>query len=90
MNKSELVSAIAEGAQLSKAQAKAALDAAIEAVAAALAKDDKVTLVGFGTFSVAKKEERQGINPRTKQAIVIPARKAVKFKAGSELNDKVK
>ena len=90
MNKSELVSAIAEGAQLSKAQAKAALDAAIEAVGAALAKDDKVTLVGFGTFSVAKKEERQGINPRTKQAIVIPARKAVKFKAGSELNDKVK
>ncbi len=90
MNKSELVSAIAEGAQLSKAQAKAALDAAMEAVAVALAKEDKVTLVGFGTFAVAKKEERQGINPRTKQAIVIPARKVVKFKAGSELNDKVK
>ena len=90
MNKSELVSAIAEGAQLSKAQAKAALDAAMEAVAVALAKEDKVTLVGFGTFAVAKKEERQGINPRTKQAIVIPARKVVKFKAGSELNAKVK
>ena len=58
MNKSELVSAIAEGAQLSKAQAKAALDAAIEAVAAALAKEDKVTLVGFGTFAVAKKDRK--------------------------------
>ncbi|MCI5784297.1 MAG: HU family DNA-binding protein [Bacteroidales bacterium] len=90
MNKSELVGAIAEGAQLSKVQAKAALDAAIEAIAAALAKDDKVTLVGFGTFAVAKKEERKGINPRTKEAITIPARKTIKFKAGSELNDKVK
>lgn len=90
MNKSELVSAIAEGAQLSKVQAKAALDATLEAIAGALAKDDKVTLVGFGTFAVTKKEERQGINPRTKETITIPARNTVKFKAGSELNDKVK
>ncbi|MEE0979089.1 MAG: HU family DNA-binding protein [Muribaculaceae bacterium] len=90
MNKSELINAIAEKGQLTKADAKRALEAAIEAIAESLAKDDKVTLVGFGTFSVANKEERSGINPRTKEAIVIPARKAIKFKAGSELIDKVK
>ncbi len=90
MNKTELVNAIAEKAELTKAEAKRALDATIDAIAESLAADDKVTLVGFGTFSVAKKEARTGINPRTKQTITIEARKAVKFKAGSELNDKVK
>lgn len=90
MNKSELINAIAEKSQLTKADAKRALEAAIETVSEALAKEDKVTLIGFGTFSVAKKEERSGINPRTKETIVIPARKAIKFKAGSELTDKVK
>ena len=90
MNKSELINALAEKGQLTKADAKRALEAAIEAVTESLAKDDKVTLVGFGTFSVAKKEERTGINPRTKESIVIPARKAIKFKAGSELVDKIK
>ncbi|MDE7153634.1 MAG: HU family DNA-binding protein [Muribaculaceae bacterium] len=90
MNKSELINAIAEKSQLTKAEAKRALEAAIETVTEALAKDDKVTLIGFGTFSVAKKEERTGINPRTKETIVIPARKAIKFKPGSELINKAK
>ena len=90
MNKTELVNAIAEKSGLGKAEAKRALDAALEAVSEALASDDKVALIGFGTFSVANKEERTGINPRTKEAITIPARKVIKFKPGSELNVKVK
>ncbi|MBD5380239.1 MAG: HU family DNA-binding protein [Bacteroides sp.] len=90
MNKTELVNAIAEKGGLTKADAKRALDATLEAVSESLAKNDKVTLIGFGTFSVAKKEARTGINPRTKQAIKIPARNVIKFKPGSELNDKVK
>ncbi len=90
MNKTELVNAIAEKANLTKVDAKAALDATIEAISAALAEGDKVALIGFGTFAVAEKGERTGINPRTKETITIPARKAVKFKAGAELSDKVK
>ncbi len=90
MNKTELINAIAEKANLTKVDAKAALDACIEAVGEALAKNDKVTLIGFGTFSVAEKAARQGINPQTKAKIEIAARKAVKFKAGAELNAKVK
>jgi len=90
MNKTELVNAIAEKAQLSKADAKKALDAAIEAIGEALEKDDKVALLGFGTFAVNEKPARQGINPRTKETIEIAARKVVKFKAGAELNAKVK
>lgn len=90
MNKTELVNAIAEQARISKVDAKAALDATIAAISNALAEGDKVALIGFGTFSVIEKGERTGINPRTKEAIKIEARKAVKFKAGAELNDKVK
>ncbi len=90
MNKTELVNAIAEKANLSKVDAKAALDATIDAISAALAEGDKVALIGFGTFAVAEKGARTGINPRTKETINIPARKAVKFKAGAELSDKVK
>ncbi len=90
MNKTELVNAIAEKAQLSKADAKKALDAAIEAIGEALEKDDKVALIGFGTFAVSEKPARQGINPRTKETIEIAARKVVKFKAGAELAAKVK
>ena len=90
MNKTELVNAIAEKAQLSKADAKKALDAAIEAIGEALEKDDKVALIGFGTFTVSEKPARQGINPRTKDTIEIAARKVVKFKAGAELTAKVK
>lgn len=90
MNKTELVNAIAEKACLTKVDAKNALDAAVAAIAEALEKGDKVALIGFGTFSVVEKGARQGINPRTKQTIEIAARKAVKFKAGAELADKVK
>lgn len=90
MNKTELINAIAEKANLTKADAKAALDAATAAIAEALAANDKVALIGFGTFSVNEKGERTGINPRTKETITIAARKTVKFKAGSELNDAVK
>ena len=89
MNKTELVQAIAEKANLTKVQAKAALDAALEAVGGSLKKGDKVALIGFGTFQVIKKDARKGINPATKQAIKIPAKKVVKFKAGADLQKKV-
>jgi len=85
MNKTELVQAIAEKANLNKTQAKAALDAAIEAVGGALKGGDKVALIGFGTFQVVKKEAREGVNPFNKQKIQIPEKKVVKFKAGAEL-----
>lgn len=90
MNKTELISAIAEKAGISKVDAKAALEATIASIAEALEKNDKVALIGFGTFSVAEKAARTGINPATKAKIEIPARKVVKFKAGAELADKVK
>lgn len=90
MNKTELVNAIAEKAGLTKTQAKDALDAALTAVADALAENDKVAILGFGTFSVVEKGERTGINPQTKQQITIAARKNIKFKAGAELTAKVK
>ncbi len=90
MNKTELISAIAEKAGLSKVDAKAALEATLASIAEALEKNDKVALIGFGTFSVAEKAARTGINPATKAKIEIPARKAVKFKAGAELAEKVK
>ena len=90
MNKTELVNAIAEKAQLTKVQAKAALEAALEADAEDLAKGEKVALIGFGTLSVVEKGERTGINPATKAKITIPAKKVIKFKAGAELAAKVK
>lgn len=90
MNKTELINAIAEKANLTKTDAKNALDACLESISAALANDEKVALIGFGTFAVAEKSARTGINPLTKAKIEIPARKVVKFKAGAELADKVK
>ena len=87
MNKTELVSSIAEKSGLSKADAKKALDATVEAIADALKAGDKVSLVGFGTFAVAERPERQGINPATKAPITIAAKKVAKFKAGAELTD---
>lgn len=85
MNKTELTSKIAEGAGLTKVDAKKALDAAIDAITAAVKAGDKVALIGFGTFSVAKRPARKGINPATKKAINIPAKNVVKFKAGADL-----
>lgn len=86
MNKSELISAMAAEAGLSKADSKKALDAFVASVTKALKAGEKVALVGFGTFSVSERAERIGINPATKASIKIPAKKVAKFKAGSELN----
>ena len=80
MNKSELISAMAAESQMSKADAK------ITSVTNAMKAGDKVSLVGFGTFSVSERAERTGINPSTKATITIPAKKVAKFKAGAELS----
>lgn len=85
MNKTDLVNEVAAKANLSKTDAKAALDAVLESIEQALANDDKVQLIGFGTFSVVEKEARTGINPRTKEKIQIAARKVVKFKPAADL-----
>jgi len=85
MNKSELVKAIAEESGLSQAASKKALEATLNAIKATIKKGDKVALVGFGTFSVAKRAKRNGINPATKKAIVIPAKKVAKFKPAANL-----
>ena len=90
MNKAELINAIAEKANLTKADAKAALDATLAAISDAVANNDKVALIGFFTFAVVEKGARTCINPATKEKIVIPAKKVVKFKAGAELAAKVK
>lgn len=90
MNKAELISAIAEASGLTKADSKKALDATVKSITASLKKGDKVSLVGFGTFSVAKRAARTGVNPSTKKSIKIPAKKVAKFKAGSDLADAVK
>ena len=89
MNKSELVAAVAAKAGLSKVDAKKAVDAFVATVGATLKKGDKVALVGFGTFSVAKRAARQGINPATKATITIPAKKIAKFKAGADVDNAI-
>lgn len=90
MNKGELIDVIAVEAGISKASAKKALEATLDAVKGALAKGDKVSLIGFGTFSVAERAARTGVNLQTKQAITIPAKKVAKFKAGAELANAIK
>ena len=85
MTKTDLINEVAAKAGLTKVQAKAALDATLESISQALANEDKVQLIGFGTFAVVEKPERTGRNPRTKETIVIPARKVVKFKPGAGL-----
>lgn len=85
MNKSELINAMAEKAGLTKVQAKNALDAFMCATGEELKNGGKLSLVGFGTFAVKERAARTGHNPRTKKAIKIPAKKIVKFKAGSKL-----
>ena len=89
MNKKELVDAIAQDAKLTEVEAKAALDATLDAIAETLKKGDKLALVGFGTFAVVEKAARTGINPSTKAKIEIPAKKVIKFKAGAELAEKI-
>lgn len=89
MNKAELIEAIASSSKLSKADAGRALDATIESITRTLRKNDKVSLVGFGTFSTAKRAERTGRNPQTGTTIRIGAKKVAKFKAGLELTKAV-
>ena len=89
MNKTELVNAISATAELSKADSKKALDAALDAITNALKEGDKVALLGFGTFSLSERPARTGINPSTKEKIEIAAKKVIKFKAGAELADSV-
>ena len=89
MNKNELIDAIAEEADLSKASAGRALDAAINAITGALTKQDTVSLVGFGTFSVKHRAAREGRNPRSGETIQIKASNAPGFKAGKALKDAV-
>lgn len=89
MKKAELVAAIAEKTELSKKDAEKAVKAFTEVVEEELKKGGKVQLVGFGTFEVADRAERKGINPSTKEEIIIPASKAPKFKAGRQLKDSI-
>ena len=86
MNKTQLVDAIAKKASITKVDAKKALDAFINVTGEALKAGDKIALIGFGSFAVAKKPGRTGRNPRTGAAIKIAAKNVVKFKAGAELN----
>lgn len=90
MNKTELIAAMAEKAELSKKDAEKALNAFIDSVKDALAGGDKVQLVGFGTFEVKERAARKGINPQTKAQITIPASKAPAFKAGQAFKGAIK
>jgi DNA-binding protein HU-beta len=90
MNKAQLIEAMAQEAKLTKADAKKALDAFVVATSKALKKGERVALVGFGSFSIAKRAARKGRNPQTGKVISIAAKKVVKFKAGADLTKKVK
>lgn len=90
MNKTDLIVSVAEKTGLSKANAKKAVDAVVESISDALIHNEKVILVGFGTFSLKEHCERTAINPATKAKITVPAKKSVKFKVGRELADAVK
>jgi DNA-binding protein HU-beta len=89
MNKAELIAKIAEDAGITKTQANLTVDAFVDAVTKTLKKGDKVTLVGFGTFSVSKRAARNGRNPQTGAVIKIKAKKVAKFKAGKDLSAKI-
>lgn len=89
MNKSELIDAVALQADLTKKQSEAAVNALLDTVTEALVNEDKVVLVGFGTFETKHRAERMGRNPSTKEPIKIPASKAPVFKAGKKLKDAV-
>lgn len=85
MNKTDLVNEVAAKAGLSKVDSKKAVDAVLESIEQSLANEQKVQLIGFGTFAVVEKPGREGINPRTKEKIQIPTRKVVKFKPADGL-----
>ena len=89
MNKKELINAIAEQAELSKKDAAKAVEAFVEVVTNSLKEDDKVQLIGFGTFEVRERAAREGHNPHTGSKIQIPAAKVPAFKAGKALKDAI-
>lgn len=89
MTKADLITKISEKSELSKKDSEKALNAVIAAITDALIEGDKVQLTGFGTFEVRDKKEKEAINPRTKEKIVVPARKSPAFKAGKALKDAV-
>lgn len=89
MTKAELINAIAEKSELNKKQSEAALNAVLDSITEALVKGEKVQLTGFGTFETREKKEKEAINPRTKEKILVPARTAPAFKAGKALKDAV-
>ncbi|WP_366940591.1 HU family DNA-binding protein [uncultured Rhodospira sp.] len=89
MNKNDLIAAVAENAELSKADATKAVDSVFETITEALKDGTEVRLVGFGTFVVSERAESEGRNPRTGEKIVIPASRQPKFKAGKALKDAV-
>jgi len=89
MNKAQLIDSIAHDAKLTKADAKRALDAFVKTTTGALKKGNRVALVGFGSFSVTKRNARTGRNPQTGKPITIAAKKVVKFNAGSALSGAV-
>jgi DNA-binding protein HU-beta len=89
MNKGDLINKISGDAGITKTQAQNALNSFLDATAGALKGGDKVTLVGFGTFSTSSRAARKGRNPQTGAEINIPAKKVVKFKAGKELSDNI-
>ncbi len=89
MNKADLIEKLGADAGISKKEAGAVIDSFTDAVTKALKKGDKVTLVGFGTFSVSKRAARAGRNPQTGATIKIKAKKVAKFKAGKELSEKI-
>ena len=89
MNKAELIEAMASSGGLSKADAKKALDGFINATSSALKKGDRISLIGFGSFSISKRSARTGRNPQTGKEIKIAAKNVVRFKAGADLSKNV-
>jgi len=90
MNKAELVEQVANQTGLTKNVSREAVNAMISAITDSLVREEKVTLVGFGTFQVIQRKARKGVNPQTRETIQIPAKKVPKFKPGKDLKDKVK
>lgn len=90
MNKTEFIDAVSAKAGLSKADGKKAVDAMVETILSEMEKGEKVSILGFGSFTVVDKAPRKGVNPRTKEVIDIPARKVIKFKPGAEMLSSVK
>ncbi|MEH7474264.1 DNA-binding protein [Priestia megaterium] len=90
MNKTELVDAVAAKSELTKQDSKKAVDALLETISNTLAKEEKIQLVGFGTFEIRERSERTGRNPQTGEEMTIPASKAPAFKPGKELKEAVK